>query len=187
MTDVEHDGRKFGECGDGRSKPRRADAVRADGAARRPLCDLAARGETRHPRPRPVRRRRQPAYPVGADPRHRLKPLFSRRGLRRSAFRRPLHLSAVHLSCGDCAQHHVYVGAIGGIDHLGPRVRLFARNSRIANATIYHPARQNSWRHHGRDVPRMLGPCARQLCRIFRWPPPISVGAWATCSCWRSD
>ena len=143
---------------------------RAVDAAQRPLCDLAARGQTRDPRPRPVRRRRKPADPVGADHGDRPQSVFPRRDLRRGAVRRSLHLPAVHLPRGDRAQHHVHLGAVGGVDHLGPRVRLPARDPGVAAAAVHHPARQDSRRHHGGVVPRLPRARARPLRRCSAQP-----------------
>ncbi len=60
-----------------------------------------------------------PPAALGADHGHRPQSVFPRRDLRRGALRRALHLSAVHLPGGDRAQHHVHLGAVGGVRRSG--------------------------------------------------------------------
>src|SRR4051795_5462022 len=158
---------------------------RAHGRARhraatgRTLRHLAARGETRGARSRPAHRRRQPAAAVGAHHGDRPPSLFPRGDLRGGPLCRSLHLSAVHLSRRHRAQHHVHLRAVGGVDDLGPRVRVPARDPGLAAVPYHHPAGEGSRRSDRRPVPRLPRARARAFrrCHVEPRRPPVCAGA----------
>src|SRR5205085_1321081 len=80
---------------------------------------------------------------------------------------------------GDRAQHSLYVGAVGGVDDLGSRVRLPARNPGFAAAAHHGAAWKDPWRDHGRIVSRFAGACAGELRRYRAVAARYPAGAFA--------